>query len=557
MVNRIRVLIILLVFCGFAFCMNELSFGHHIWIAKSKETGKVNIYFGEGPAPDQDVFLAGIKGMQVWSVDQQGLAKEISITHKTQLDNGWFETKQGLSAVEANCEYGVFGRGSNNMFLHYCAKWVEYSPGQKRKTTGKLPTDILMSVSGSKTTFKVIHKNRPAADCELQIVEDNDLEHDLVANKAGEIVFDKVPSGRWMLKARVVEAEPGEFQGKKYVDKKYFCTMVIDAPITVSETTNDEALTKVADEIESQLVAAKPFPELPLGITSFGGAVANDHVYVFGGHCGDAHDYYRSGQNSKLMRLNLKSPDRWENVSESTGLQGLAMIEYRGQLYRVGGFEARNKQGEDHNLHSVDEFARFNFDTNKWETLTPMPSPRSSLDAVVIGDELFVVGGWTMRGDQKTRWCDKAISINLADEKAQWKEITMPFVRRALSVGFQGDKLYAVGGMQKSGGPTTNVKVYDLANKKWTDGPALPGKSRMAGFGSSCFNIGGKLIVSTYDGNILRLKEDQTGWEKLHQLETGRFFHRLLPLAKDKFLLVGGANMESGKTCDVPTFSFN
>ena len=530
---------------------------HHIWIAKSPTTGKVNIYFGEDPSPDQDMFLAGIKGMHVWSVGKDGSTRKIEFTHQTEGKNGWYETATGLSAVEVDCEYGVFGRGDTNMFLHYCAKWTKYPSHSISKSTGNLPIDIAVNNSGSRTIFKVLHKKKPAAGCELRIIDSSNEEHDLIVNENGEVEFDKVPQGRWMVRAKVVEEISGEFNGKKFADKRYYCTLVLDAPSDQNIRVKTETKLENKAEANRNLISTKPYPELPIGITSFGGAVLGNHVYVYGGHCGDPHDYYRSGQNAKLMRLDLKSPEKWEEVSESAGgLQGLAMVEHKGSLYRVGGFEARNKQGDDADLHSCNEFARFDFEQGKWQQLEPMPVPRSSLDAVVIGDRLFVVGGWIMKGKGKTVWCKNAVSIDLAAEGAKWETIETPFLRRALSVGFQGDKLYAVGGMQQKGGPTTNVKVYDLRNKSWSDGPALPGSGRMAGFGSSCFNIGGKLIVSTYDGSVLQLNEDQSNWEKIHQLETGRFFHRLLPLASNKFILVGGANMETGKIFDVQQLGF-
>ena len=556
-----KTLILKIVCCaGLLLSLNQAALGHHIWIGKSKTTGKVNIYFGEEPSPDQDMFLAGIKDMRVWSIDKQGNATKLPFTHQTKDKDGWYETTTGLAAVDADCEYGVFGRGGSGMFLHYSAKWIEHKPGHSRAATGNLMTDIVMNESGSKTTFTVLHNNKPAAGCELRIIEADDTQHDLTANDKGEVVFDKTPSGRWMLKARVVVEEGGELDGKKFADKRYFCTMVLDAASSKSVAKKDAKMKEThaaATNPARMLKQSSPFPELPIGITSFGGAVVDDHVYVFGGHSGESHDYYREGQNAKLMSLNLKSPEKWTEVAKSTGMQGLAMVEHGGKLYRVGGFEARNDQGEDQNLHSVAEFARFNFETKKWEPLQAMPTPRSSLDAVVVGDTLHVVGGWTMKGKEKTEWCENAVSIDLSDKDAKWQEIKVPFLRRALSVGFQGDALYAVGGMRQKGGPTTEVMVYDMAKKAWTNGPALPGSGRMAGFGSSCFNVGGKLIVSTYDGSVLQLNSDQSGWEKIHEFETGRFFHRLLPTADDKFILVGGANMESGHLCDVPLLSFN
>ena len=42
---------------------------------------------------------------------------------------------------------------------------------------------------------------------------------------------------------------------------------------------------------------------------------------------------------------------------------------------------------------------------------------------------------------------------------------------------------------------------------------------------------------------VYRLASDQTDWEKVTQLNQGRFFHRLLPAGDRKFAMVGGASM--------------
>jgi N-acetylneuraminic acid mutarotase len=169
----------------------------------------------------------------------------------------------------------------------------------------------------------------------------------------------------------------------------------------------------------------------------------------------------------------------------------------------------------------------------------------------VVGDTLYVVGGWNLQGEEQTVWHDHALSIDLRDPDAAWVKIPTPFKRRALSVGHQGEKLYVVGGMQEKGGPTRKVSVYDIDQQEWSEGPDLPTGGTMEGFGSSCFNIGGRLVVSTYSGNVLRLADAADDWKKIGELETGRFFHRLLPYSGDKFVIVGGANMEIGKLLDV------
>ena len=158
----------------------------------------------------------------------------------------------------------------------------------------------------------------------------------------------------------------------------------------VSEKTSD----KKADQ--------RPFPDLPRAITSFGAAVLDDSIYVYGGNHGQPHHYSVKGQSGELWRLNLKKPSAWEVAAKGPKLQGLAMVAHKGKLYRAGGFTARNGDDEEQDLWSTPEFSRFDPKTKKWEGLPPMPTPRSSFDAAVAGDTLYVVGGWSMQGDQAT-----------------------------------------------------------------------------------------------------------------------------------------------------------
>lgn len=329
-----------------------------------------------------------------------------------------------------------------------------------------------------------------------------------------------------------------------------------DQLVGQSEPTNNASIASLNSDDDGK----KKFSlaDIPEGITSFGGAIANNKLYVFGGHTGTAHSYYESGQNKTLFELDLAKPTQWNKVADGLGLQGLAMVSHGGKLYRLGGFHAHNKEGEKHDLRSVADFAVFDFTTKKWNALTPMPTGRSSFDAVVVGDLIYVIGGWKMNGTKGTEWIQSAISIDLSKENPKWTELPEPpFQRRALSVGCQNNKIVAIGGMQQKGGPTKKVAIYDPATKIWSDGPSLPEGDNMEGFGSSCFLVGDRLVVSTYGGNVYRLDKAMAKWEKINTLESGRFFHRLLPLNDQNFVLVGGASMETGKFYELEVLSKN
>jgi hypothetical protein len=212
----------------------------------------------------------------------------------------------------------------------------------------------------------------------------------------------------------------------------------------------------------------------------------------------------------------------------------------------VGGFTARNAENEEESLWSQPDFARFDPAIGTWEALAPLPEGRSSHDAAMIGNTLYVVGGWQMSGEKKD-WHHTAWTCDLSQPRPEWKAIpNPPFERRALALAEWQGKLYALGGMRSQGGATTETAVYDPQARTWSSGPRLLGGG-MEGFGSSAFAAGGTLYVTTMNGSIQRLSSDGSHFEYLGQLAHPRFFHRLLRSSADELVVVGGASMGTGK----------
>jgi hypothetical protein len=80
-------------------------------------------------------------------------------------------------------------------------------------------------------------------------------------------------------------------------------------------------------------------------------------------------------------------------------------------LIRIGGFAATNKKDDEQNLVSTDPVAELiptnDPSKNVWKELPPLPEPRSSTDATIIGDDLYVVGGWQLGGAQVNDTADR------------------------------------------------------------------------------------------------------------------------------------------------------
>ena len=296
---------------------------------------------------------------------------------------------------------------------------------------------------------------------------------------------------------------------------------------------------------------AAEYPPLPRGLTSFGAAICGQDLYVYGGHTGDAHEYFQRAQGKTLWRLKLTDAKRWEKVSEGPPLQGLAMVTHADQLYRIGGFTARNGQGEKHDLWSQNGVSRYLPLKNQWQQMAPLPEGRSSFDAAVCRDHIYVIGGWNMAGPETSKWHKTAYSLDLNKTQQGWRLLPEPpFQRRALAVAAYQGMVYAIGGMQPKGGPTTRVDRYDPESRKWYPGPPLPGEG-MEGFGCSAFAVKGNLYVSTISGKLHRLAKDGNSWDLARQLTRKRFFHRMLAIPSGHLILVGGACMVDGKQTEL------
>ncbi len=294
------------------------------------------------------------------------------------------------------------------------------------------------------------------------------------------------------------------------------------------------------------------FSPLPFAITSFGAATDGKALYVYGGHMGDAHSYAFEDQSDKLLRLDLSdNKHQWQELANGERLQGTAMVAYGDELVIVGGFQARNKSGQSKDLHSSADVRAYNLKSNSWSKLPPLPEPRSSHDAALVGSTIYVVGGWAMAGDAETRWHTTAWKMDLSKSDRQWEAVAKPpFVRRALAAIEHQGKLIVVGGMNEDGGPTKAVAQYDPQSQTWSALPDIVGDKAMAGFGASGWSVNGQLILNSQEGKIETLADDKT-WKVIGQTKDARFFHRILPIGHGKLAVIGGANMGSGKFTDV------
>ena len=337
----------------------------------------------------------------------------------------------------------------------------------------------------------------------------------------------------------------GELKGKKYTSAAQYATLTF--PWQKPSVTKTSAV-KTALPSKSQ----SGIPPLPEPVSSFGAAVADGYLYVYSGHTGTEHDHSAANLSQHFRRAPLAGGMEWEALDMQTPLQGLALVAHDGKLYRIGGMNARNATTDDEeDLHSTTEFAAYDPAAKEWISLAPLPAPRSSHNAVVIGDKLYVTGGWTLSGSRDGKWLDDSLVYDFADPSTGWQKLPkQDFQRRALAASQWHGKLVALGGMDQHAKVSRRVDFFDPAAGKWSPGPELPGTG-MSGFGVSAWSLGDDLYVSGFNGRVFKLADDGSKWQEVAKLAQPRFFHQLVPAAKkDALLVVGGASRD-GHLADI------
>ena len=315
--------------------------------------------------------------------------------------------------------------------------------------------------------------------------------------------------------------------------------VILDPPnalATVSEAGGDSQA--AAGSAATEGTPARRVGTLPEATASFGAVASDGWMYVYGGHVSATHSYSIEAVSGSFHRWNL-STGAWEALPGGPGLQGVGLAAHEGRIYRAGGMQPRNRKGEPEDQRSVADVARFDPATRQWVPLPPLIAPHSSHDVVIAGNQLFVIGGWTMRGKETPVWLDAIEVLDLSVPGAAWKSLPMPVRRRAFVAAVLGESIYLIGGMDDRGRILNRVDIFDVARGTWSAGPTLP-PGRNNGFSPAAATLDGRLYVSVADGSCFRLDSNGKAWERIGSA-TPRVAHRLVA-DSGRVLVVGGAD---------------
>lgn len=516
-----------------ALCLPTAALAHFPWLA-TDDQGHAILWFGESLTERTYHLPEAVEKASVGLVTkgsagpaEQTLAvvDEEDFIGRRSAEPLSAETLSGGAELRSTIVYGVY-HGSK--LTYYTQHDLSLDEGEPNPAGADLYAAISRTDGGG-VAVTVVWRDEPLAGAPVQLsCAGGEGPASAETNDAGVATFDAdqlKPGLCGVMLGHTVKDAEGEIDGVKFTSASHYLTA----------TFNYDPAAKTAG-----------IPPLPEPIASFGAAVADGWLYVYSGHTGTAHDHSRENLSKHFCRAKLDGSTEWEQLPMGPPLQGLALVAHGGKLYRIGGLDARNAPDEDDDMHSTDSFACFDPATNAWTEMPSLPSGRSSHNAVVMDGRIYVVGGWTLSGDDGGDWQRGAIVFDLADPSSGWQALPEPPLRRrALAVSHVDGKLVALSGMTEDQEITQAISIYDPTTGSWTEGPSFPGKP-FYGFGLAAWNESGRLYAGGMEGVLYRLSSDLSEWEKAGEFATARFFHQLLPARHGQLIAVAGASMESG-----------
>ncbi len=226
--------------------------------------------------------------------------------------------------------------------------------------------------------------------------------------------------------------------------------------------------------------------DLPQGVHHPGVAALGGKVYVAGG-------YTENGASDAVWAYN-PATDAWTArapLPQRRGALGLAALD--GKLYAIGG--ATERLGGPV-TGAVDVYDP---DTDSWEPASSMPTPREHLAVVAADGRIFAIGG-RANGDEGGQFAS-AVEAYVPDTDS-WETVSeLPTPRGGFAGAFVSGRVVVLGGER---GDTTfsAVEAYDPITNEWTSLPDMPTARHGVGvtaIGDTIYAIGGSTVAGTVE----------------------------------------------------------
>ena len=211
-------------------------------------------------------------------------------------------------------------------------------------------------------------------------------------------------------------------------------------------------------------VKLSPMPE---GSSNFAVAPLGEKIYAINSNFTYVYDSFLDTWSSKTTLPNSTNPEDTYMVAACNN-----------KIYAFGGTTYNSTSGWYVNIGSN---LMYDPSVNMWTTKTPIPTPRSEMQANVIGDKIYLIGGWVKNtgsladlGKNGTQTIVSNANEVYDPSTNSWTELApvpVPVMNYASAV--IGDKIYIIGGDNPTA-IANSTQIYDSKTNTWSFGKSLP-----------------------------------------------------------------------------------
>jgi hypothetical protein len=236
-------------------------FAHFLFIriGDHAEGGRAaEVFFSERAEAGDPRFVPKIAHTKLWMQSQSGKFVPLTVAAASDRLRAVVPSGGAVSVV-GECEYGVLKRGVP-FLLQYFPKAVAGDP-QKLKGLSprrEIPFEIMAKFKKGAVTLTALRDGKPVSGIVFTTVDDDLVNEELTANKAGEATWRPDAAGHYCVYAKDILAKKGSQGGDAYTEVRRFATLAFHYPLQRSGA-DEKAVAMFEKSIASRAVWRK-FP---------------------------------------------------------------------------------------------------------------------------------------------------------------------------------------------------------------------------------------------------------------------------------------------------------
>ncbi|MEK3684949.1 Kelch repeat-containing protein [Paenibacillus sp. FSL R10-2736] len=186
-----------------------------------------------------------------------------------------------------------------------------------------------------------------------------------------------------------------------------------------------------------------------------------------------------------------ESSDVWTSkTSLPEARSGAATVEYGGKIYAFGGVG-----NSDEAANGTKQKTTYVYDpsSDSWSKKSDMPTARAAATAAVVGDKIYVIGGYYDNSSGVTLRTPK-VEVYSPDSDTWTTSTRMTVGRSWAASAVIGDNIYVVGGINESSAIVSTVEALNTTTGVWSTKTKLPvavNAPSAAAYNGKIFLLGG------------------------------------------------------------------